>query len=66
MPRRIHNPAAIHPPPGYSHIAVATGSELAFVAGQAAIDQQFNVVGGDDLAAQTCKAMETLRHALEA
>ena len=65
MPRRIHNPAEIHPPPGYSHIAVATGSELAFVAGQAAIDQQFNVVGGDDLAAQTSKVMEHLGHALD-
>jgi enamine deaminase RidA (YjgF/YER057c/UK114 family) len=64
MPRQIHNPAGIHPPPGYSHIAVATGSRLAFIAGQAAIDEQFNVVGGGDLAAQTHKVMENLGLAL--
>jgi enamine deaminase RidA (YjgF/YER057c/UK114 family) len=64
MPRQIHNPAGIHPPPGYSHIAVATGSRLAFIAGQAAIDEQFTIVGGDDLAAQTRKVMENLGIAL--
>jgi enamine deaminase RidA (YjgF/YER057c/UK114 family) len=64
MPRELRNPAGIHPPPGYSHIAVATGSRLAFIAGQAAIDDQFNVIGGDDLAAQTRKVMENLGVAL--
>jgi enamine deaminase RidA (YjgF/YER057c/UK114 family) len=65
MPRQILNPTQIHPPPGYSHIAVATGSRLAFVAGQAAIDPDFSIVGGDDLTAQTRKVMENLRHALD-
>lgn len=65
MPRKVLNPTQIHPPPGYSHIAVATGGRLAFVAGQAAIDRDFNVVGGDDLAAQTRKVMENLGHALD-
>ena len=65
MPRQIRNPAGIHPPPGYSHIAVATGSRLAFVAGQAAIDEQFTVVGGDDLAAQTRQVMANLEVALD-
>jgi enamine deaminase RidA (YjgF/YER057c/UK114 family) len=65
MPREIRNPARIHPPPGYSHIALATGTRLAFVAGQAAIDEQFNVVGGDDLAAQTRQVMENLGHVLD-
>ena len=65
MPRQILNPTRIHPPPGYSHIAVAIGSRLAFVAGQAAIDHDFSIVGGDDLTAQTRKVMENLRHALD-
>ena len=65
MPRKILNPAQIHPPPGYSHIAVAEGGRLAFVAGQAAIDPDFSIVGGDDLGAQTRKAMENLGHALD-
>jgi enamine deaminase RidA (YjgF/YER057c/UK114 family) len=65
MPRQILNPTRIHPPPGYSHIAVATGSRLAFIAGQAAVDADFSIVGEGDLGAQTRKAMENLRHALD-
>lgn len=65
MPRQILNPTSIHPPPGYSHITVATGSRLAFIAGQAAIDKDFNIVGGDDLEAQTRMVMENLRRALD-
>lgn len=65
MPREILNPARIHPPPGYSHVVKATGSRLAFVAGQAAIDKDFNIVGGDDLYAQTTQVMANLNHALD-
>jgi enamine deaminase RidA (YjgF/YER057c/UK114 family) len=65
MPREIRNPEPIHPPPGYSHVAIATGSRLAFVAGQAAIDKDFNIVGGDDLFAQTTQVMTNLGHALD-
>ena len=65
MPRSIRNPSTLHPPPGYSHIAVATGSRLAFVAGQAAIDQAFGIVGGDDLAEQTRQVMRNLASALD-
>jgi enamine deaminase RidA (YjgF/YER057c/UK114 family) len=65
VPRQIVNPARIHPPPGYSHIAVATGSRLAFISGQAAIDTDFSIVGEGDLAAQTRKVMENLQVALD-
>ena len=65
MPRRVINPGGIHPPPGYSHVTVATGTRLAFVAGQVALDRDFAVVGGDDLAAQTSQAMKNLRIALD-
>jgi enamine deaminase RidA (YjgF/YER057c/UK114 family) len=65
MPRKIVNPAAIHPPAGYSHIVHATGSRLAFVAGQAAIDPDFSVVGEGDLEAQTRQVMRNLQHALD-
>jgi enamine deaminase RidA (YjgF/YER057c/UK114 family) len=64
--REILNPPEIHPPPGYSHAVVATGSRLAFIAGQVALDSDFGVVGGDDLRAQTRQAMENLSHALAA
>ena len=65
MPRSIMNPAGMHPPPGYRHVTVATGTKLAFVAGQVALDRDFAVVGGDDLAAQTSQAMKNLRVALD-
>ncbi len=64
MPREVLNPPQIHPPPGYSHVVRATGERLAFVAGQAAIDRDFNVVGIGDLEAQTRQVMENLNHAL--
>jgi enamine deaminase RidA (YjgF/YER057c/UK114 family) len=66
MTREILNPPEIHPPPGYSHIAVATGGRLAFIAGQAPIDREFNLVGEGDLDAQTHQVMENLGHALAA
>jgi enamine deaminase RidA (YjgF/YER057c/UK114 family) len=65
MPRTISNPAGIHPAPGYSHTVTATGSQLAFVAGQVALDKEFQLVGGDDLGAQTRAAMENLNICLD-
>jgi enamine deaminase RidA (YjgF/YER057c/UK114 family) len=65
MPRQILNPDTIHPPVGYSHVVNATGTRLAFVAGQAALDRDFSVVGEGDLEAQTRQVMKNLRHALD-
>ena len=65
MPRTISNPSGLHDPPGYSHTVVATGSRLAFVAGQVALDRNFGLVGGDDLAAQTRQVMANLEIALD-
>jgi enamine deaminase RidA (YjgF/YER057c/UK114 family) len=66
MTRELVNPPEIHPPPGYTHIAIAAGGRLAFIAGQAPIDRDFNVVGVGDLAAQTRQVMANLNHALAA
>lgn len=66
MTREILNPPEIHSPPGYSHIVVASGRRLAFIAGQAPIDREFNLVGDGDLAAQTRQVMENINHALAA
>ena len=65
MPRELINPPELHPTPGFSHIAVPTGARLVFVAGQVALDRDFNVVG-DNLAAQTKAAMENVGTALSA
>jgi enamine deaminase RidA (YjgF/YER057c/UK114 family) len=66
MARELVNPPALHPAPGFSHVAVADGGRQAFFAGQVALDPQFNVVGGDDLFEQTRAAMENLRVAMDA
>ena len=64
MSRQLINPSELHPAPGFSHVAVATGSTLVFFAGQVALDQEFNIVGGDDLRAQTVAAMRNLEVAM--
>ena len=64
MGRELHNPTALHPAPGFSHIAVATGAQTVYFAGQVALDQEFNVVGGSDLRAQTVAAMRNVEIAI--
>ncbi len=66
MGRELINPPELHPTPGFSHMAVPTGRRLVFVAGQVALDREFKLVGGDDLAAQTRAAMENVGTALQA
>jgi enamine deaminase RidA (YjgF/YER057c/UK114 family) len=64
--RKLINPPELFPPPGFSHVAVATGGRLIFVAGQTAIAPDFQIIGEGDLAAQTRAAMECVGTALRA
>ncbi|MCP9485000.1 MAG: RidA family protein [Gaiellaceae bacterium MAG52_C11] len=64
--RRLINPPKLHPAPGFSHVAIAAGTKVVHLAGQVALDQQFGIVGGDDLAEQTKAAMRNVELALEA
>lgn len=64
--RRLINPPELFPPPGFSHVAVASGQRLVCVAGQVALTPEFAVVGAGDLAAQTRAAMESVGIALHA
>jgi len=64
--RELINPPELFDPPGFSHVAVATGQRLVFVAGQTAITPDFAVVGEGDLAAQTRASMECVGIALRA
>ena len=66
MGRKLVNPQELHPAPGYSHVAVSTGKQLVFIAGQVALDVNFNMVGEGDLRAQTVQAMRNLEIALQA
>ena len=51
MARDLINPDGIHPSPGYSHVA---------------LDEQFGLVGGDDLGEQTKAAMRNVKAAMDA
>ena len=64
--RELVNPSELHPAPGFSHIAIATGTRVVHLAGQVALDQQFGIVGGDDLGEQTKSAMRNVEIALAA
>lgn len=64
MGRELVNPEALHPAPGFSHVTIATGSRLVYFAGQVALDKDFNIVGGDDLRAQTVAAMRNVETAI--
>lgn len=60
------NPDDLSTPESYSHVMVATGSRLVFVAGQVADDPDGTIVGGDDLAAQARQAFANVGRALAA
>ena len=64
--RELVNPRELHPAPGFSHIAIATGTKVVHFAGQVALDPQFGIVGGADLGEQTKAAMRNLEIALHA
>jgi enamine deaminase RidA (YjgF/YER057c/UK114 family) len=64
--RRLLDPDALHPAPGFSHVAIASGARFVFVAGQVALAQDFAVIGGDDLHAQTVAAITNVGTALAA
>jgi enamine deaminase RidA (YjgF/YER057c/UK114 family) len=60
------NPPELHPAPGFSHVAIASGGKVVHVAGQVALAPDFALVGGDDLYEQTRAAMQNLKVALDA
>ena len=64
MTRKLKNPSALHPAPGYSHIAESCGTRVVHFAGQVALDPDFGIIG-DDLYSQTVAAMKNVRIAME-
>src|SRR6478672_9963364 len=52
--------------PGFSQVVVGTGKRTIYTAGQVAIDERGELVGGGDLAAQTAQAMRNVGLALAA
>ncbi len=60
------NPAGLARPQTYTHVVVATGSRLVFVAGQVAEDVDGTLVGDGELRLQALKAFENVGVALAA
>lgn len=60
------NPEAIDPPQTYSHVMVATGTRMVFVAGQVAEAPEGNLVGPGDMTAQAHQVFANIGHALAA
>jgi|SRR5579872_5777557 len=66
MSSRIFNPADLHKPVGYSHVAEVTSGKLVYIAGQVALDPAGNVVGPGDFRAQAEQVFVNLGVALKA
>ena len=66
-PARFFNPDNIAKPvAGYSQVVEVTGGKIVYIAGQVALDKSGNLVGKDDLRAQTQQIFENLKGAVEA
>jgi len=59
-------PASLHVPAAYTHVARVTGGGLIFIAGQVPVDAAGEVVGKGDFAAQAEQVFSNLTNALTA
>ncbi|UXN60097.1 RidA family protein [Phyllobacterium zundukense] len=66
MTLKCINPDGISTPQTYSHVIVATGSRMIFIAGQVAEDSQGNLVGRGDMTAQARQVFANIGRALAA
>jgi enamine deaminase RidA (YjgF/YER057c/UK114 family) len=66
MTLELINPEDLPTPHMYTHVAVATGRRLVFVAGQEPEDADGNLVGAGDLAVQARQVFANLGRALAA
>jgi enamine deaminase RidA (YjgF/YER057c/UK114 family) len=64
--RRFVNPPTVKALGAYSHAVRITGGTAVYVSGQIAVDENGQIVGAGDLAAQTVQVFENLKHALQA
>jgi enamine deaminase RidA (YjgF/YER057c/UK114 family) len=66
MTLELINPEDLPTPPTYTHVVIATGSKLVFVAGQEPEDEHGNVIGPGDLAVQARQVFSNVGRALSA
>jgi enamine deaminase RidA (YjgF/YER057c/UK114 family) len=60
------NPEGLSKPTGYTHVVVTSGLHTIYIAGQVALNAKGEVVGKNDLKAQTEQVFENLKTALAA
>jgi enamine deaminase RidA (YjgF/YER057c/UK114 family) len=66
-PRLRHlNPPTLATPRGYTHVVDVTGGRTIYVSGQVAIDRAGEIVGANDVRAQTQQVFQNLKAALDA
>ena len=63
--RRV-NPQSVAPPTGYSHVVVAEGRRIIFLAGQVPHAPDGTLVGAGDVVAQARQCFRNIRAGLEA
>jgi enamine deaminase RidA (YjgF/YER057c/UK114 family) len=60
------NPEGLSKPTGYTHVVVTSGERTVYIAGQVALNAKGELVGKNDLKAQTEQVFENLKTALMA
>ena len=65
MKKEFFTPNTLVTTVGYSHIVTVQGGRIIFISGQIPYNQDDQLVGKDDLAAQTRQVFENLKTALE-
>jgi enamine deaminase RidA (YjgF/YER057c/UK114 family) len=66
MEKRFVNPPGVAASPAYTHAVSVSGGRTIFVSGQVSLDEKGNLVGSNDLRAQTKQVFENLNRTLAA
>lgn len=66
MTLELINPAGLPTPATYTHVVIATGSRLVFIAGQEPEDEHGKLIGPGDLAQQAHQVFSNVGRALSA
>ncbi len=65
MKKSYLNPPGSPTPKSYHHVATTEGGRMIFLSGQVAFDSDRQIVGKDDVVAQTRQTMRNLKAAVE-
>ncbi len=65
MKKSFSNPTTLPTPKSYHHAVAVEGGRTIYLSGQVAFDAKRNIIGGDDLVAQTRQALRNVKTAVE-